>query len=189
VQVPPGKLVQTAGEAADVKPFAAKGKAAVDGKFIPDPLLGAWKSIEFGASAAAVSVVKENKTAKDASVKTVANGLDNMIRNDVLKQLSTAQTRAVSRKWDAYRIYASIAANFTLYPEAKRAQTEADKLKNDAAVKNELAAKPLLDTLLGHFDARDPAKLKEAKDALAELNAKYAATECAKAAKNVKIRE
>lgn len=188
---PAGKLHQIPGEEADIKKEAARAKWLADVRtIITEPMVKAWHAVEFGVSALAVEAIKENYNSKDANVQRVARGLDNILKADLAKKFSAAQNKAsAGKKWDAFREFEQIAKSYANYPEAKRAQTEADKLKGDAAVKKEMEAYMLLEKVLKHFDSRTPAELKAAKDADAELKQKFAETECAKAAKHIKVKE
>lgn len=184
---PDGKAVRAGPDAARVelllKEMLPRAKMTFDGVSVPEKLKPLAKDIELGFYEPAVGDLAAASAKGSKDVQEAAKAMYEKLKplaEDGLERAKAAQ--AEGKPWAAYREYERVAAWFKKTDYEKTATTALAELKKDKAVKDELAARQLLDQARGMLASGKKPEAAQAQGLLQAVIKKFPETEAAKEA-------
>lgn len=181
---PEGKIVP--GNATD---FAATAEAAlkgatwrVDPAEVPPPLRKAWRAIELGDFTSASRAVVKAADGKDKALKAGGEKLRDAVKEEFVAGAKQAQ-EAIKKKeeWKAYQTLDALQDRFDGYgfELMERVEERHKQLADLPAVKDEIAAKKMLDKAISAGSKRTSSATKRAKSFLNRVVSDYPTSEAA----------
>jgi thiol-disulfide isomerase/thioredoxin len=121
-------------------------KWRVDPAEITPALRAAWTAIEFGNFTAAASAVKRALASSNPALKKAGEKLNGAVQKEMEDELAPIKKALENdEKWDAYKVIASVAQRYRGYSLPESIESDRKRLADDPKVKEELAAKRILD--------------------------------------------
>ncbi len=182
---PAGRLVQAdpGNLAGAVKSLLPQASWKVDPAIVPASMKPAWKALEFGDYATGMAVVKRTIKSGDEKTRTAAQAMDKAITDDIESLMAqAAKDESAGLRWEAYKAYTRIAANFQGHPRAVEAAAAAKKLAAEKPLKDEIKALALLDHAQAMLQSRNRQEKRAAGAMLESIARQYPDTEAGGAA-------
>ena len=156
----------------------AKWKVELEAKEVPQVLISAWMSIEFGRYPEAAAALKKNLNGKGA-LKEVATKLNQFVLDDLTAQIDAAKKSLEDeKKWDAFKRFSVIPQKFKGFTIPTEVNSKIKELTTDDAIKEEQAAMKQLDAAV-QAASRSPSAKKGAVKQLEKLVKDHPDTEAA----------
>jgi thiol-disulfide isomerase/thioredoxin len=148
---------------------------------IPAPLRAAWLNVEFGNPAAAAPAIKKGLAASQADVKEAAGKLNEIVQADIERLSGDAQQKTqAGDKWEAFKTYQFIAAQYGGYDVPDEVKAAARELGADDQVKQELAAQKAFEAAMkAGQTARTPSARKSAITRMKKVADDFSGTDAA----------
>ncbi len=162
----------------------AKWKVELEAKDVPQVLIPAWMSIEFGRYPEAAATLKKNLNGKGA-IKEVATKLNQFVLDDLTAQVDAAKKSLEDgKKWDAFKRFSAIPQRFKGFTVPNEVSAKIKELTTDDAIKEEQAAMKQLDSAI-QAASRSPSARKGAIKQLEKLVKDHPDTEAASEAQKL----
>ena len=186
---PDGKLYQSSIEnfKASIERHIDKAAWKIDPTTIPEPLQGAWKSVEFGQYQSALGLIQRGTSASNTQIKTAAQSLLKQIEADLDALLAKAKAAEKSgKKWEAYKHYLEATRSFKGLPKATEAGKTLKTLAEDASLTSEIRAMAALENADKQLASRSRTQRRDGLAMLDQIIEQFPNTEAAEKAKGLK---
>lgn len=171
----------------EIKKYVGGAKWKIPADEVPDSLKKAWRAFEYGRMGEAAPLVKQALSSSDPKAKACAQKMEEVIKQDIAKGLEAAKALAdAGDKWAAFKAYESVSTLYKDFAEARPSANEMTKLRSDAKVTKELAARTMLDQIKTMLASPVKSQQQTGTQGLEALIQRYPDTEAAETAKGLK---